>query len=338
MSDDADCTNGGGATSFTGLRIASVFIIWIASTFGALFPVIARRTKIQVPPAVFEFAKYFGSGVIIATAFIHLLDPATDELTSPCLSDAWQGYPYALAIALVSIFALFIVELFAFRFGTRRLERIGIKGYDAHNHNIGGGHAAHGPEDHSDIHESDKEAPIDSVSINSLHKDGVRFSTSAQVLGVAILEFGVVLHSVLIGLTLAVDPDFKILFVVIVFHQMFEGLGLGARLAFIDLPTHRTSIPVGAALLYGITTPIGIAAGLGVRTSYNPGTARASIVSGVLDATSAGILIYTGLVELMAHEFLFSEEMKKASDRKVVYAVVCMMCGCGLMALLGKWA
>jgi solute carrier family 39 (zinc transporter), member 1/2/3 len=139
-------------------------------------------------------------------------------------------------------------------------------------------------------------------------------------------------------LTLAVDPDFKILFVVLVFHQMFEGLGLGTRLAFLDLPTHRTSIPVAAALLYGITTPIGIAVGLGIQSSYNPNTPRASIVSGVLDATSAGILIYTGLVELMAHEFLFSKEMREASDRKVVYAISCMMLGCGLMALLGKWA
>lgn len=39
-----------------------------------------------------SFAKYFGSGVIIATAFIHLLSPALDELGSPCLSAEWQVY------------------------------------------------------------------------------------------------------------------------------------------------------------------------------------------------------------------------------------------------------
>jgi zinc transporter 1/2/3 len=57
-------------------------------------------------------------------------------------------------------------------------------------------------------------------------------------------------------------------------------------------------VPYVGALIYGITTPVGIAAGLGVRTTYNPGTAKASIVSGVLDALSAGILLYTGLVEV----------------------------------------
>jgi zinc transporter 1/2/3 len=75
-----------------------------------------------------------------------------------------------------------------------------------------------------------------------------------------------------------------------------------------------------------------------VRTAYDPGTASASIVSGVLDAASAGILVYTGLVELLAHDFLFAPEMRRASGARVAFAVGCMMLGCALMALLGKWA
>jgi zinc transporter 1/2/3 len=102
----------------------------------------------------------------------------------------------------------------------------------------------------------------------------------------------------LIGLTLAVDPDFIVLFVVVVFHQTFEGLGVGARLAYVNLPASYNWVPVAAAALYGLATPVGIAAGLGVRSTYNPGSATASIVSGVMDALSAGILIYTGLVEV----------------------------------------
>ena len=41
----------------------------------------------------------------------------------------------------------------------------------------------------------------------------------AQLVGIAILEFGVVLHSTIIGLTLAVDDAFRTLFVVIIFHR-----------------------------------------------------------------------------------------------------------------------
>ena len=43
----------------------------------------------------------------------------------------------------------------------------------------------------------------------------------AQIVGIAILEFGVMFHSVIIGITLAVNVDFKTLFVVIVFHRRF---------------------------------------------------------------------------------------------------------------------
>jgi len=121
------------------------------------------------------------------------------------------------------------------------------------------------------------------------------------------------MHSILIGLTLAVADNFKILFVVIIFHrrsfsvlfldlphrspETFEGLGLGSRLAYLALPTKYNWVPIAAAVLFGVTTPLGIAVGLGVKSTYNPGSVTASIVSGVLDALSAGILIYTGLVE-----------------------------------------
>lgn len=79
---------------------------------------------------------------------------------------------------------------------------------------------------------------------------------------------------------------------------MFEGLGIGSRLAFMRLPEKYNWVPIVGAMLYGLTTPIGIAAGLGVRTTYNPGSTTASIVSGVLDSISSGILLYTGLVEV----------------------------------------
>lgn len=65
-----------------------------------------------------------------------------------------------------------------------------------------------------------------------------------------------------------------------------------------ELDSKYNYVPVLGAIVYGLTTPVGIAAGLGVRTTYNPNSATASIVSGVLDSLSSGILIYTGLVEV----------------------------------------
>ncbi|KAF7310046.1 ZIP-like iron-zinc transporter [Mycena indigotica] len=330
---DSSCIDAHGLDTHLHLRIASVFIILACATTGTLFPVLARRSKwLHVPKFVFDFAKYFGSGVIIATAFIHLLAPALEALSSPCLSPAWAEYPYALALCLLSIFSIFIVELVAFRWGTAKLDSIGLR-HDPHGHHTGS-HAAHGPEG-TQTPPSDVEEALQKPQQHHHHLGD---SASAQIVGIAILEFGVLLHSVLIGLTLAVDEKFRILFIVIVFHQTFEGLGLGSRLAFIKLPPKYNWVPILAACVFGVSTPVGIAVGLAVRSSYDPGSATASIVSGILDSLSAGILIYTGLVELLAHEFLFSKEMMNSSNGNLVYAIGTMLLGCGLMALLGKWA
>ncbi|KAJ6586228.1 ZIP-like iron-zinc transporter [Mycena sp. CBHHK59/15] len=325
MSSDSDleCGNLNNPDTYLGLRVASVFIILFCSTGGTLFPVLAKRsTWLHVPKFIFEFAKYFGSGVIIATAFIHLLSPGLDELSSDCLSPAWLEYPYALVLCLLSIFSIFILEL-----------KLGVQ-HDPHGHNAGS-HAAHGPEG-ADSPPTKYVADAEEQSTHKVtHLDD---SASAQIIGIAILEFGVLLHSILIGLTLAVDQGFKVLFVVIIFHQTFEGLGLGSRLAFIKLPSRYNYVPIAAAVIYGLSTPIGIAVGLGIRSTYNPGSTTASIVSGVLDSLSAGILMYTGLVELLAHEFLFNKEMINSSNGKLAYALGTMLFGCGIMALLGKWA
>ena len=129
-------------------------------------------------------------------------------------------------------------------------------------------------------------------------------------------------------MTLAVTSDFVTLFVVIIFHrkflffllkkiilkiyaqydfvynvETFEGLGIGSRLAYLEMPRKYYWVPIAGALLYGITTPVGIAIGLGVRTTYNPNSTTASIVSGVLDSLSAGVLVYTGLVEVRTNNF-----------------------------------
>ena len=153
---------------------------------------------------------------------------------------------------------------------------------------------------------------------------------AAQMTAIFILEFGVIFHSIFVGLTLAVaGPEFNTLYVVLVFHQTFEGLGLGSRLAATPWPRSKRWTPYILGVAYGLSTPLALAIGLGVRKTYVPGSQTALIVNGVFDSISAGILIYTGLVELMAHEFMFSEVMRKASIRVVLSAFGVMCLGAG---------
>ena len=51
-----NCGPGGGSDNHFHLRIAAIFIILICSTFGAVFPIIARRSSwLHVPKPAFEY-------------------------------------------------------------------------------------------------------------------------------------------------------------------------------------------------------------------------------------------------------------------------------------------
>ncbi|CAH6721069.1 zinc-regulated transporter 2 [[Candida] jaroonii] len=332
-----------------GARISSVFVILITSSAGAFLPILSSKYSfIRMPSWLFFGAKYFGTGVIVATAFIHLLEPAADNLGEECLGGTFEDYPWAFGIALMSLFTLFFFELLAFNFIKDKV------GAHSHNHfEISSKENELKDEDEEAEHETEQTKKVpdypDHFRHANSHQDPESKNTPVdldketyygQLVSTLVLEFGIIFHSVFVGLTLAISgEEFQTLYVVIVFHQMFEGLGLGTRIASTEWPMDKRWLPFVLALCYGLTTPISIAIGLGVRNSYAPGSRTALITNGVFDAISAGILIYTGLVELMAHEFLFSDQFKGPDGSKrmmIAFVVVCF--GAGVMALLGRWA
>ncbi|WFC94689.1 hypothetical protein MBRA1_001323 [Malassezia brasiliensis] len=352
--EEAVCVGAKGEVDNMGVRIGAIFIIFASSAFFTLLPIVTRRIpKLSVPGSAYDFCKYFGSGVIIATGFIHLLEPASDELSQPCLAPAFsENYPMAYAFALISMMLVFICEFFAYRLGSRMLSK--RLGSIVHHH--ASGHMDAHEEDH---HQHEQEAlrhaeteealaPVDGkkdmdLEVGSHLDEGIHSDTS-ELIGVFVLEFGVIFHSVIIGLTLATtdwDPEdgdkFVVLFPVIVFHQLFEGIGLGSRLSLLPEELGKW-MPIILGLAYSIVTPVGMAIGLGLRHTYTSDTPTGYYVTGIFDAFSAGILIYTGLVELLAHDFVFNSEMQKAPLWKVAINMFEVCLGAGIMALLGRWA
>jgi zinc transporter 1/2/3 len=70
-----------------GARVSALFVILIVSSAATFFPVIAARVSwVRINIYVYLFARYFGAGVIIATAFIQQvphphLRPVTNQST-----------------------------------------------------------------------------------------------------------------------------------------------------------------------------------------------------------------------------------------------------------------
>jgi zinc transporter ZupT len=101
---------------------------------------------------------------------------------------------------------------------------------------------------------------------------------------ITLLEGGILFHSVFIGMTISITTEgFIILLIAIVFHQMFEGLGLGSRIAAV--PYARNSIrPWVLVAAFGVTAPIGQAIGLLTKDTYDPNSAFGLIMVGTFNA------------------------------------------------------
>lgn len=160
--------------------------------FFSLQIMMRRSTRINCPEVVYATLKSFGSGIIIATAFIHvryhpplfslplmadlpsplhlyqLLAPAFESLGSECLTGTWGDYSWAPAIAMSSLFAIFLVELVATRTGTKYLRKRGLKAHDPHHSKKNErGHTQHGVHIPQTRPSSPTEAPLVVVAASS---------------------------------------------------------------------------------------------------------------------------------------------------------------------------
>ena len=168
------------------------------------------------------------------------------------------------------------------------------------------------------------------------HGDPSQPNTKFSVL---VMEAGVLFHSILIGITLVVAGDsfYRTLLVVIVFHQFFEGLALGARIAM--LPGGIFPGKAIMATAFALITPVGMAIGLGVLHSFNGNEKSTLVALGTLDALSAGILVWVGVVDMWARDWVIEGgEMTEAGMGRVAIGGIALIAGLVLMSLLGKWA
>ena len=86
------------------VRIAAVFVILVSSGIGAYLPIVTGKVRrFSIPPLAVDAMKFFGSGVVISTAFIHLLAPGLAKLSSPCLGHIWSTWPFGLTFVMIAM-------------------------------------------------------------------------------------------------------------------------------------------------------------------------------------------------------------------------------------------
>lgn len=233
------CETGNEYNGRLGLRISSIFVIMAGSMIATIAPILAARIqeKNSRGSAFYSWtifiAKYFGSGVIIATAFIHLLAPAEEALRNECLTGMITEYPWVEGIILMTLVAIFAVEFSAVRYSLSQQEARQSMDSNAQGPDGTVDHPPHAYEGlpiNNNPSKPSKNLSAEIISpVSTLSEE-----YAAQLTGIFFLEFGIIFHSIFIGLTLAVaGAEFTTLYIVIFFHQTFEGVGLGSRLASI---------------------------------------------------------------------------------------------------------
>ncbi|KAL0444455.1 UNVERIFIED_CONTAM: Zinc transporter 5 [Sesamum latifolium] len=114
-----------------------------------------------------------------------------------------------------------------------------------------------------------------SLEVDSGETELLRHRVISQV-----LELGIIVHSVIIGIALGASESPKTirpLIAALTFHQFFEGIGLGGCITQARFNTRAVAI---LALFFSITTPSGIAVGIGISNIYSETSSKALIVEG----------------------------------------------------------
>lgn len=116
---------------------------------------------------------------------------------------------------------------------------------------------------------------------------------------------------------------------------MFEGLALGARISSIkEIGLLTQSL---MAVAFALVTPVGMAIGLGVLNSFNGNAPGTIIALGTLDALSAGILLWAGIVDMWSHDWVYGS-LRDSGILTTAVAMTSLVAGMVAMSVLGKWA
>ncbi|KAL4969213.1 putative ZIP family zinc transporter [Aspergillus stella-maris] len=382
----------------TSLHVMALFLILLLSTLACSFPIIARRfPRLPIPRRFLFISRHFGTGVLIATAFVHLLPTAFVSLTDPCLPRFWSESYRAMAgfVAMLAVFGVVLVEMFFAMKGAGHVhgseyDQLISEGANSDEHadthldatnnihlsSVSGSRmtsSAHAydtrssdwTDDFSPESSSPQSVKEDAVSgfgendrvINPQRSANHRRSQSGvsnadikmslqnpqrQLLQCLLLEAGILFHSIFIGMAVSVatGTSFIVLLVAICFHQTFEGFALGARIASLipDLFPLSSTKPWLMSLAYGTTTPIGQAIGLVLHNFYDPASATGLLMVGITNAISSGLLLFAGLVELLAEDFLSEDSYVTLRGQRRVEACIAVAAGALLMAFVGAFA
>ncbi|KAL6894509.1 hypothetical protein ACP4OV_008607 [Aristida adscensionis] len=324
------------------LKLIAIPTILVSSVIGVCLPLFSRSVPALRPDRdLFVVVKAFASGVILATGYMHVLPDSFANLSSPCLpKKPWAEFPFTAFVAMLAAVFTLMVDSLMLTFYNRS-----SKGRNTSGRRAGGAVAdhesppAHGHwhshgHGHGEIATAAESAVVAGGKPDEEEAGKVQLRRNRVV--VQVLEMGIVVHSVVIGLGMGASQSvctIRPLVAAMCFHQLFEGMGLGGCILQAEYGARMKSVLV---FFFSTTTPFGIALGLALSKVYKENSPTALIVVGLLNAASAGLLHYMALVELLAADFMGPK--LQGSVRLQLLSFLAVLLGAGGMSVMAKWA
>jgi zinc transporter 1/2/3 len=265
-----------------------------------------------------------------------MLPSGMKTLTDPCLPDSWNVYgAYAGLFAMLAALTMQLIEFIAHQ------QYQSLKTSPISNDTKKVSVKTEQAELHISVVESVITPPPVNIFDSVHHCHGTAFQDDIHnhKISTYLLEFGIALHSVLIGLALGTTTEsFAALFIALSFHQFFEAVALGAQIARLEHISLRSAIYM--VIFFALTTPVGIGIGIGIHsTTYNPKSTTSLLVNGILDSISGGILIYVALINLITAEMgVGAHTFHSLSKRLKLLYFVALYAGVAAMSVIGRWA
>ncbi|GJW13845.1 zinc transporter 6, chloroplastic [Tanacetum coccineum] len=330
------CRDGDAAAT---LKYISMFMIFFTSIIGISTPVMLARIfhgKPSYDKAIL-IIKCFAAGVILSTSLVHVLPDAYDALADCQVSSwhPWKDFPFSGLVTLIGVLTALLVDLTATSH---------VDGY-SHGHVHGNKEeATTGYTRIDDCEGQELKKSVVEIEVVVAQEERRRLNEEEMVkmkqrMVSQVLEIGIIFHSVIIGVTMGMSQNqctIKPLVAALAFHQIFEGMGLGGCIAQAGFKFGTTAY---MCIMFSVTTPMGIVLGMVLfsMTGYDDSNPNALIMEGLLGSLSSGILIYMGLVDLIALDFFHNKLMSSETWLKKA-SFLALVLGCISMSILALWA
>ncbi|CAN6847353.1 unnamed protein product, partial [Brassica oleracea] len=292
-------------------KIIAIVAILVTSMIGVTAPLFSRYVPFLSPEKNLHAHQVFCIWDHIRNQFHACLPDSFEMLSSPYLEDdPWHKFPFAGFVAMLLCLVTLAIDSIATSIYTRK-------------------DVCDGSEDTTSpliIHIDHLQITTRETS-STCSKQLLRYRVIAMV-----LELGIIVHSVVIGLSLGATNDtctIKGLIAALCFHQMFEGMGLGGSILQAEYTNVKKLV---MAFFFAVTTPFGIA----TTRKHHDNSPTALITVGLLNAFSAGLLIFMAHVDLLAAEFMGSMLQRSVKLQLICFGAALL--GCGGMSVLAKWA